>query len=267
MADDKKRAKVEAPKRKLFGGWKPDAPDSRDYAAHALFGAPLNLPSESSLKDFVDGVNDQDVTSSCVAQAITKALTIRLAKLGLPAPPFSVLGLYAPARRRSAGPAEKLRDDGTFPRDAMSTVADIGAALEATWPFDPAKVDEDVPLDVFMEASKFVVFGWWRIYASGASRSAAIAQAISNGYPVVFGADLWESFFDYSGGTIAAPGPGSAGGHMMTIVGYRTRRDGAREFQVLNSWGTTWGEQGFCWLHEDVLADARCSDFYVIQVQ
>lgn len=269
MADEQKaqskKQKAAPPRR--GSGWKKDKHDPKDWSSRALFGAPVHLPSEASIREHVTTVNDQGPSSSCVGQAITRAIHARLRKLGLPAPELSVLGVYGPARRRALAPGEQLRDDGCYPRDAMTSIATIGVPRDETWPFDLEKVDATIPLDVFQDAARFIVFRWWRVFGDGPSRSDGIAQALAKGFPLVFGMTLWSAFFDHKAGTIEVAGRDDAGGHMMAIVAYRTRHDGKREFLILNSWGTTWGEGGFCWIHEDVICGPRCSDFYAIQAQ
>lgn len=257
--------------RKHGTGWARDAADARDRTSAALLGAPANLPPEAlGLKELVTRVNDQKTSSSCVGQAIAKAIHVRLRKIKPPGAPEpaepSSLSIYTPARRRATGPAGPLVDQGCAPRDAMMSIRDVGVAREETWPFDLAAVDVDVPWDELQDASKFLVFEWYRVMADGAHRSDAVAQAVAKGFPVVFGLDLWQGFEDYAGGTLLEVGPDSVGGHMLCIVGYRTRADGKREFLIINSWSDQWGEGGFVWLHEDVIASPRADDFYVIQV-
>jgi len=48
------------------------------------------------------------------------------------------------------------------------------------------------------------------------------------------------------------------GGHAVCIVGYKT--DG--RFIVRNSWGTTWGDKGFGYLHPDYIAAAFFDESY-----
>lgn len=253
-------------------GWKADAASAADWVAHAFFGAPSRLPGDVDLSVFNAKVNDQGRTETCVFQAITRALHIRLRKVAadrglvIEVPEFSVLAGYAPARRRSIGPDAKLEDSGVVPRDAMTTIAENGVPLDADYPFDAAALDVDTPWDVLQKASKFLVFQWYRIVSSGAQRSAAVAQALANGFPVIFGMNLWAAFEAYASGVITAIGRDQIGGHMMCIVGYRIDAAGRRIFKVLNSWGQ-WGEAGYCWIFEDVLASDRASDFYVIEVQ
>ena len=41
------------------------------------------------------------------------------------------------------------------------------------------------------------------------------------------------------------------GGHMILVNGYNVKR---KAFRLTNSWGTSWGQDGAAWLHEEVLA-------------
>lgn len=265
VVEEQEEASEEEASPNPYGtGYKQDAHDARDWNASARFGAVKGLPSAAlGLRDFVRRVSDQTITSSCVGQALARAIDIRLRKLGFDGPEPSAMALYTGARSVDRG---VLRDEGCYPRDAMRFSRDIGVPRENVWPFDPAKVNDKLPWHVHQDASRFLLFQWWRIYASGQQRSDAVAQAIASGFPVIFGLELDAAFFSYSGGTIMALGSERRGGHMLCILGYRERADGTREFLILNSWGTGWGEGGFCWMHEDVLESSRASDFYVIEV-
>ena len=75
------------------------------------------------------------------------------------------------------------------------------------------------------------------------------------------GADVWASFFvDFpawsnQGMTNGVIGNYSrkAGGHAITISGYRTNPQGKRELLIHNSWGESWGDKGYAWLGEDMV--------------
>lgn len=259
----------EAPPPMPFGrGYKQDAPDERDWNASARFGAvqPGKLPASAlGLREFLRRINNQGSTGSCVGQALAKALDTRLRKLGYDVEP-SALGLYTGPRSLDDSDDAPLKDEGTYPREAMRFAKKIGVPTEEVWPFDPAKVNKKVPWDVLQDASRFLFLGWWRIYSSGQQRSDAVAQAVAQDFPVIFGLEIDHAFFSYKSGTIERMNEDSAGGHMLCIIGYRTRADGNREFLIVNSWGEGWGENGMCWMHEDVLESSRASDFYVIEV-
>lgn len=44
-----------------------------------------------------------------------------------------------------------------------------------------------------------------------------------------------------------------SGGHAMSMAGYRVLANGKREFLLHNSWGTSWGDQGYAWVSEKMV--------------
>jgi C1A family cysteine protease len=166
---------------------------------------------------------------------------------------------------RTSGESE-LEDVGCFPRVAMSRIKELGIPTESAWPSEAKTVNDPLPWDVIQDASRFLAFRWSRINVLGAARGEAVAQAIAAKYPVIFGLELDPAFFVYQGGTIEELGEERRGGHMLTAIAYRTNTKGNREFTIVNSWGTGWGERGYCWIDEAVLATDRATDFYVLQI-
>jgi len=71
------------------------------------------------------------------------------------------------------------------------------------------------------------------------TRNSILAQK-----PVVIGMFLTSSFYDVSTEGVWRPRPGerSEGGHAMAVIGFN---DFTREFEILNSWGESWGNGGF----------------------
>ncbi len=249
-------------------GYLRDPDDSRDFPASAKFGAPRNLPSSAlGLKAHVRRINDQQQSESCTGQAIQKAVDTRLRCLGIPnLPEPSALAPYTFGRKAGSSKDSALEDVGCYPRDVMTACRDLGMPSEAEWPFDMRKVNVEPPWDVIQAATKFLMFRWWRITASGSSRSDQVANALVQNYPVIFGLELDEAFMDYRGGTIKGPLGAGVGGHMLCILGYRSGVDGLREFLIVNSWGESWGEGGFCWIHENVICSDRATDLYCVEV-
>ena len=246
-------------------GYVPDVPDARDYDASARFGAPVDLPAESlGLRAFVRRVTRQ-VGSSCVGMAIARAIDCRLRRLRFRGPEPSGMAIYAGALQALG--EKPYRDEGSRARDAMAFVKEIGVPREEIWPSDDRSlVARELPWHVHQDASRFLLFRWWRISTVGRARSDSIAKALAEEIPVVFGLDLDEKFHAYRSGTIEHLDDTRGGGHMLCILGYRTEADGSRVFLVINSWGEEWGENGYCWIHERVICSSRAGDFYAIEV-
>jgi hypothetical protein len=253
-------------------GWIKDEPSEKDWNASALFGAPRAsaIPVESYLDGYVRRVSDQSVTLSCVGQACGRAIDVRLRKLGFDGPEPSALGIYAGARQTTNGRIgrkdDPILDLGSYPRDAMAFVKEQGVPREEAWPFDPARVNERLKWHALQDASRFLLFRWWRIFQSGKARAEAVAQALAKGFPVIFGLQTDDAFFRYSDGVIDSFGSEEKGGHMLCCVGYRTTVEARREFLIVNSWGVGWGRHGYCWIGESAFGSDRIGDVYVIEV-
>ncbi|KAL1219245.1 Senescence-specific cysteine protease SAG39 [Cardamine amara subsp. amara] len=61
-----------------------------------------------------------------------------------------------------------------------------------------------------------------------------------------------DGFMHYSGGVYDAPDCGTQSNHAVTFVGYGTSEDGTKYWLAKNSWGETWGENGYIRIRRDV---------------
>lgn len=81
----------------------------------------------------------------------------------------------------------------------------------------------------------------------------AIKQNLAQGAPVVIGMMVGGSFMqDMMGRRLYSPdrsdySGSSLGGHAMCVIGYDDYFEGGA-FQVMNSWGQGWGEDGLFWM-------------------
>lgn len=251
-------------------GWKPCPTDARDYSAGSMLGAPTNLPPEwLALAALTGFVYNQLFTSACVGFAIRNAIQIRLRALGRFLEEWSAYAIYAWARMRGkSDPGDAIHDEGSIPRLAMQALKEDGVPAEKDWPADPSHVNDELTWDAQQKASAGRIAAYYRIDTEGDSLVQEIMHALVQMYPVVFGMFVDTAFMRL--GAHNAPvsvvnvSDPNGGGHMMCIVGYRTR-NGVREFLVFNSWSKDWGNDGLCWIHEDVLK-RNGGDFFVMQV-
>ncbi|KAI7992596.1 Senescence-specific cysteine protease SAG12 [Camellia lanceoleosa] len=85
----------------------------------------------------------------------------------------------------------------------------------------------------------------------------ALLQAVAN-QPVSVGIEgTGPSFQNYMNGVFTGP-CGTQLDHAVTIIGYGTTTDGINYWLVKNSWGSTWGENGYMRIERDVVAEGRC---------
>lgn len=106
------------------------------------------------------------------------------------------------------------------------------------------------------EKSDYEVRDYFTLYPSNASNSEKINQvklSLSENKPVIVGMAIRENFKGLrKDDAFWNPETGDkteAGGHAMVVIGY----DDAKEaFEIMNSWSTKWGNDGFFWIkYED----------------
>ncbi len=76
-----------------------------------------------------------------------------------------------------------------------------------------------------------------------------VKKAIANQNPVIIGMQVSSTFYRVKG-VWNGEHSGNVGGHAMVVVGYDDNKYGGA-FEILNSWGTAWGNSGYIWVSYD----------------
>ncbi|NVK51469.1 MAG: DUF4384 domain-containing protein [Flavobacteriaceae bacterium] len=74
-----------------------------------------------------------------------------------------------------------------------------------------------------------------------------VKKALANKNPVVIGMQIYTTFYKAKGVWSGPLGSKRLGGHAMVVVGYDDNKYGGA-FEILNSWGTAWGNGGYIWV-------------------
>jgi C1A family cysteine protease len=242
-------------------GWKRDLPDRRD-AIFAPSKAIQSLPPSVDLRPQCPPVYDQLALGSCTSNAVAAAIEFDQIKQGKT--PFvpSRLFIYYNERVMEGTTGS---DAGASIRDGIKSVNSQGVCPETEWPYDTSQFAVIPPAECYQQA----LLERALLYQRVPQDSYDVMECLSSGYPVVFGAMIFESFESNAvtqSGIVPMPEPGEQvlGGHALMIVGY----DEAKQvFIVRNSWGDQWGMAGYCTIPFDyVLNPQLCSDFWTIQV-
>jgi C1A family cysteine protease len=81
-----------------------------------------------------------------------------------------------------------------------------------------------------------------------------IVRSLDNNMPVVIGVDVFDSFLSLTKEDSVVKVPTTndklSGGHAMCVVGYNLENN---MFLLKNSFGTEWGDDGYCWMPFDYL--------------
>lgn len=156
-------------------------------------------------------------------------------------------------------------DMGTHLHAAAWQMQEVGVMPEKYFPYSDKGKDLTVspPLESYSMASENRVKGHFRIVTHRQGRLDDCEQSIRSNHPVAFGTVVTDSFRKYKSGVFHRPSDASKGSHAMLMVGVR-HRDGRREFMWRNSWGTSFGINGYIWVDEDYVTWSATRDLWML---
>lgn len=216
----------------------------------------------SDLRPYSSPRHNQLSTSSCVANAVVKALEIkRIMKYGREAHvDLSRLALYY-VGRELMGPEETRHDDGMYVPMAADALRRYGICREEDWPFDEAKLFTSPTWRAMRKAYVHKINSWFRIGSTGIDRVGDVIASLAAGNPVPYGTVVGDNWLNYGPGEVLQKIDGAIRGrHATVLVGWQPELYGG-VFIGENSWGTTWGDDGFYYIAPEVIGGLESSDF------
>ncbi|MBR4326426.1 MAG: TerB family tellurite resistance protein [Bacteroidales bacterium] len=206
------------------------------------------LPKKVDMRAKMTKVENQKSVCSCTANATAGAYEYLIKKNQGINYNASRLFLYYNARKADLEKGEKMSDNGSCISTTIEQMQKKGCCSERTWPYSEKEsvVNKKPSTDAYDEAKQFKVKDAECIGDDLESWKATLAE----GYPIIFGVALYDSFDRGRNGRIPDPSPDEVrraehGGHAMLCVGYS---DVDKVFIVRNSWGETWGDHGYCYM-------------------
>jgi len=240
-------------------GWIPDLPDQRDFPYTQLaLGAPL-IPGQIDLRASCSPIENQGNLGSCTAQALVGDLEFLKLKSLKKLIQFSRLFLYYNERVVSH---TTNTDSGASLRDGIKTLKRLGDCTEDLWPYNIDQFAQKPSPSAYNNALQYQVTSYYRLHTLDEMK-----HALSSGYPFVFGFVVYESFESTTTaqtGIISMPQKKERllGGHAVVAVGY----DDVKKWMIVrNSWGTTWGDKGYCYMPYTYFTSSLSSDFWTIR--
>jgi hypothetical protein len=151
-----------------------------------------------------------------------------------------------------------LVDTGSIPRLICEGSEKHGIIAESRLPFDPATIDEPPPLDADLAGADALFHAYYRAVGN---IPILLRMAIAQGHCPGLAMRVHDNFVQWGrDGTVYDDVDGEwRGNHMVTLVGFRP---GA--FRLLNSWGTGWSSDGFCWVSDRFVASHYTFDHLVV---
>jgi C1A family cysteine protease len=232
-------------------GWRPQLPDARDkmYARRRTG----NLPPAADLRPSMPPVYDQGQLGSCTGNAIAGAMEYERDRQGLPDFTPSRLFVYYNERALEGTVSS---DSGAVIRDGIKVVNTQGVCPETLWPYDIGMFAVKPPQRCYVAATKDKAVQYESIQTLG-----DLKDAIASNLSVVFGFTVYQSFESQAvaqTGVMPMPKKGESvvGGHAVLAVGYS---DAKSHVIVRNSWGASWGDQGYFYMPYQYLTGSKAS--------
>lgn len=281
-------------------GWLPPLPDMRDYTTEnpeitALaknIGLPANakaptIPSKMDLRQWCSDVENQGGLGSCTANAAAAVVEYLENKAYGKHIDVSRLFIYK-ATRELLG---VKGDTGAWLRNTMGALALCGAPPESHWPYtdrltpDPADghyFDREPTAFIYAIADNYEAVQYFSHDPLGENVPthevlASVKRWIATGTPAMFGFFGFPSFdnSDVPGGVpFPAPGEQAIWGHAVAAVGYddsikitntKSNQQTTGALLIRNSWGKSWGDQGYGWIPYEYVLKQIAMDFWSMQ--
>jgi C1A family cysteine protease len=242
-------------------GWMPDVPDQRDHVFSAA--RVTALPPSVDLRPGCPPIYDQGQLGSCTANAIAAAIQFEQIRQKEPQP-FTPSRLFIYYNERVMEHTVG-QDAGAQIRDGIKSINHIGACPETDWPYVIANFAQKPPSRAFKDAPQGKAVSYQRVVQS----LDQLKGCLAGGFPFVLGISVYESFESQpvaKSGVVPMPASSEKllGGHAILAVGYN---EADQRFIMRNSWGTSWGMQGYFTIPYAYLTDSNlCDDLWTIQM-
>jgi C1A family cysteine protease len=218
-----------------------------------------SLPHSVDLRPHCPPVYDQGNLGSCTGNAIAGAFEFDAMKQGQTPVTPSRLFIYYNERVMEGDVGQ---DNGAQISDGIKSIATNGVCSEALWPYNPSRFTIKPDAAAYEDAAKHKALKYYSLNINLTD----VKQALAQGYPIVSGIMVFESFESEAvARTGHVPMPNSMdqplGGHAVMIVGYD---DENQTLIMRNSWGASWGMHGYFTLPYGYLGHNLMTDLWVV---
>lgn len=224
-------------------------PLAETYTPHEVKVRSLDMRSKFT------SVKNQGQQGSCLSFALTSIFEYVMHLNAAQEFDLSEAFLYYNARDLD-GDGGVNNDSGSRFKPSIDALIKYGIALESVWPYNDQVYSKKPSDEAYADAAGRKLVSAMNVN----SKVSDIKSALVDNCPVAASFTLTKSFFEFgrAGGYIPMPGDEEIASvieqeseedlhscHAMVIVGFS---DDLQMFIVRNSWGTDWGDNGYCYI-------------------
>jgi hypothetical protein len=249
--------------------------DSLPQKAVQLSRSYTSIPQAYSLKQYAPRSGNQNSFSTCTgwasayaARTISESIALNRRDVFLTTNNvFSAVFAY-----KGSFTVININPTG-YEGQAISRVLDFmkneGAVKRPD--FEKTMDFRSILLSRYADSRRYPIGGYNTLYnsnktqAGSNTRTERVKKSLSEGKPVIIGMNSPKSFDNAK--DVWRPSENPAGkydGHAMCVVGYDDTKYGGA-FEVLNSWGTYWGNNGYIWIPYTVFNQFVCEAYEIIE--
>ncbi len=221
----------------------------------ALASGSTQLPSSVSLQQYVPRRMQQGRQGSCVGWASSYAGRTILEAMRTGQKPDDIA--FSPSFVYNQIALSGCQ--GAYMRDAMETLRQAGSVPFSIFPYNENSCSKQPDNRERSLASQFRIKGYNRLTLDGDNYTPdlqAIKEHLAQGAPVIIGMQVGGTFMhEMVGKKVWHPtrrdySQYGFSGHAMCVIGYDDKLAGGA-FQIMNSWGPSWGQNGIAWVPYD----------------
>lgn len=226
---------------------------SKVFAALSSSSNKYDIPKQVSLRRFAPRPLNQGQQGSCVGWASAYAGRTILEAVRTGNDPNTLA--YSPSFIYNQIGVKSCQ--GAFTGEALEFMKQRGLIEFSQFPYDPNSCSRKPTQQQINRARNHRIKGYNRLTKTGRDYDVdleAVKQNIAQGAPVIIAAKVPYSFQNMIGKKVWRPTSSERrqvdrlGGHAMCLIGYD---DDKQLFEIQNSWGTEWGDNGFVFVTYD----------------
>ncbi|MCO4291437.1 cysteine protease [Solitalea sp. MAHUQ-68] len=232
------------------------------------------LPASKDLRKWCSPIEDQQSIGSCTAHAGVGMIEYYEKRAFGKHIDASRLFLYKVTRNL----LKWTGDTGAYLRSTIGAMTLFGVPPEDYWPYLITNYDIEPTAFCYAFGQNYKSITYYRLDPVGTKTTdllTSIKTHLNSGIPSMFGFSVYNSIYSAVDGRIPYPSASDpmVGGHAIFTVGYDDKMDiptadGAKKTKgallIRNSWGKSWGENGYGWLPYDYVLNGIAVDWWVI---